>query len=452
MPRGAVTRTLRLVTCSTAWLRAKVGVRHGNARASGLVAALACIGGCFTGSDASGLPCEKDLDCGLRQRCESGFCGGPPSSETSSSTTDAVTTSDSSTTDVPADCGNGIVEDDESCEPPVALQNGPECDRDCTLPLCGDGIENLDATDVETCDASKDNGVLDSATCDADCTPVACGDNLRNSVVEACDDADADDYDGCTSQCFRTFFADPMTSATKDWTVETPMYVADLPRGGTTPAYSLPAESSPAIPGRSEPTGWRHPTNRWESGPVPYIGFPDEFQGAPGTTRLVSREVELSLDLDGDGDSEDDAALRGQVRYELHFRHVYAFDGCGEAPQDGDGGIIRVHDVEADTYEAVAPVGGYTETIRGGNECLGSPVTPRPPNPIVLDAPPTPYGPVAGFSGSREMMGAVVVDLDAYRGRTIRIVFEMGFDCLSCENPRDDAWKIDSLIVAPFPR
>jgi hypothetical protein len=202
--------------------------------------------------------------------------------------------------------------------------------------------------------------------------------------------------------------------------------------------------------GDSEPTGWRHPTNRWESGPVPRIGFPDEFHGASGTTRLVSREIALSLDLDGDGETEDDADRLAQVRYELHFHHEYAFDGCAAAPGDGDGGIIRIHDVEADQYVAVAPVGNYTATIRGGGTCIDGQTDPRPPNPIVLDAPPTPYDAVAAYTGTRSVTEDVVVDLDEFRGKTIRVVFEMGFDCLSCEAPHHDAWKIDHAIVAPY--
>lgn len=407
---------------------------------------------CFTGSDAAGLPCEKDDDCGLKQTCENGFCGGPPAGmETSSSGTIDPTTSNDGSSGPDPNCGNGTVEADEDCEPPGPGLNGPDCDRDCTMPLCGDGIENPLATDVEECDASMNSGAVDGPDCDVDCSAVVCGDAHANAFVEPCDDANADDYDGCTAQCYRTFLADPMTEVTADWTVETPSYVADLPRGGTLP-YQLPAESSDTLPERSEPTGWRHPTARWESGPLPFIGFPDSFEGAPGTTRLVSRELELSLDLDGDGDTEDDAALLDGVRFELRFHHEYAFDGCGQAPGDGDGGVIRVHDVAADTYDIVAPVGGYPATIRGGTECLVGQVDPHAPNPIALDAPPTPYGEVAGYTGTTTVDEDVVVDLDEYRGKTIRIVFEMGFDCLSCELRKDDAWKVDHVIVAPYPR
>jgi len=403
MPRAAATRTLGSVTSSTSRDRAHGGSARGLVLA--LVLAPVGVGGCFTGSDASGLPCEKDLDCGLRQRCEAGFCGGPPGSENGSSTTDPVTTSESSSTGIPADCGNGIVEDDESCEPPEPFENGAECDRDCTIPLCGDGVFNPVAVNTEECDPSIEDNAVETATCDADCTLALCGDNRENLLAEPCDDSNSDDFDGCTSQCFRPFLADPMTSMTRNWTVETPTYEADLPRGGTIGPYSLPEDSSPTIPARSEPTGWRHLTNRWESGATPYFGFPDGLEGAPGTTRLVSREIELSLDLDGDRETEDDAALLDEVRYELHFHHEYAFDGCTGIFGDGDGGIIRIHDVEADTVLAVAPVGGYVDTIRDGSDCLEGQVEPRAPNPIVLDAPPTPYGAVPAFTGTRAAGG-----------------------------------------------
>lgn len=404
---------------------------------------------CFDGSDAVGLPCEQDLDCGLKLRCEAGFCGGRQSDTTEGSTTDPTTSMDATTSDPTSECGNGVVDEpDEVCEPMTPNQNDALCDRDCSLPLCGDGIENPLAAAIEVCDASQNDGAVDAEDCDIDCSPVVCGDNHYNVVAEPCDDGNADDFDGCTVNCFTPFFADPMTSPTEMWTIEAPTYTAEVPGGGTID-YSLPAESSPAVPPSNEPTGWRHVGSRWASGVPPIDGLPSTYRGASGTTRLVSSEFVLTRDLDGDGDTEDDRTVVESASYELRFHHQYGFDVCGQSPSEGDGGIVRILDVEAGEETLVAPIGGYPETIDGGNECLSA-TPPWPPNPIVLDNPPTPYGDVPGFTGGTPVDADVRIGLDAFRGRTIRVIFEQGFDCRSCQVANPDAWGVDHVIVAPF--
>lgn len=405
---------------------------------------------CFDGSDAAGLPCEQDLDCGLKLRCEDGYCGGRQSGTTEGSTTDPTTSMDSTTSDPNNECGNGVVDEpDETCEPMTPHQNDALCDRDCSMPQCGDGIENPLAAAIEVCDASENDGPVDGEDCDIDCSPVVCGDNHHNVVAEPCDDGNADDFDGCTVQCFAPFFSDPMTSPTESWSVEAPTYTAEVPDSDPI-EYTLPEESSPDFPDSSEPTGWRHVGNRWASGARPTIGLPTNNHGAAGATNLVSAEIVLSLDLDGDGSIEDDAAIAARARYELRFHHEYAFDSCGNAPGDGDGGVVRIRDVETDEETIVAPIGGYQQVVADGQDCLVTQNPPRPPNPLVLESPPTPYGGVPAFSGGTQVTEDVRVDLDAFRGRTIRVIFQQGFDCLSCAPVKDDAWAIDHVIVAPF--
>jgi len=116
---------------------------------------------CFTGEDALGLPCEQDEDCGRGQACEAGFCGGPPATtgttgttteDPSTSTAEPSTDSDSGgsssgSTGVPPGCGNGIVEDGESCDDEG---ESADCNDDCTPAMCGDG--KLNVTAGEECD------------------------------------------------------------------------------------------------------------------------------------------------------------------------------------------------------------------------------------------------------------------------------------------------------------
>jgi len=404
----------------------------------GVVAAAAC----FTGTDAEGLPCEQDLDCGLRLKCEEGFCGGRQG-EGSTGTTSTGAESDSSSDGGLGVCGNGVVEaPDELCEPPMAGLNSAECDRDCSAPQCGDGIENVLA---ETCDASQADGPVDSETCDVDCSEVACNDGYHNAVAEPCDDGNVEDFDGCTTQCFVPFFADPMTSRTAMWTVEAPMHTAASDAGPVD--YQLPPETSP---GSGVATGWRHMGNRWWSGPSAYIGLPTAHQGAPGSTRLVSVPFLLATDLDGDGSDEDDQAVLEQVRFELRFHSASSFDGCADAPERGDGGVIRIIDVDTAEITTLAPVGGHPQTTEGGSTCLTVYEPPRGPNPLVLGNGATPYEGQPAFTGETLVDEQVVVDLDDFRGRTIQIVFEMGFDCLRCDPPDDTGWSIDHVIVAPF--
>ena len=180
--------------------------------ARALACALACLSsGCFKGDAAQGLPCEQDRDCGVDDRCVAGFCGGPPDGATAGETSGSSSGGSGSTTDIPAGCGNGMADPREQCEPAVAGTPDADCDIDCTLPLCGDGLVNGyalntavgDGVSVEQCDP----GSVDADDCDVDCTIPECGDGHFNDQAETCDDDNAVEVDACTNACQPTLLA-----------------------------------------------------------------------------------------------------------------------------------------------------------------------------------------------------------------------------------------------------
>lgn len=65
--------------------------------------------------------------------------------------------------DVPAGCGNGIVEPDEECDLGFANATDTACTPTCTLPRCGDGMVG----EGEACDEGEANG---GPTCSESCT------------------------------------------------------------------------------------------------------------------------------------------------------------------------------------------------------------------------------------------------------------------------------------------
>jgi hypothetical protein len=108
--------------------------------------------GCFTGSGAAGLPCEKDLDCGLELRCDlqTGCCGGSCSNASTSSTT-----TDTTTTDTPPTTTDGT---SSSTTEMSTSSTGPE-------PFCGDGNQD----DGEACDLGEDSNADPLSGCNEAC-------------------------------------------------------------------------------------------------------------------------------------------------------------------------------------------------------------------------------------------------------------------------------------------
>lgn len=104
----------------------------------------------------------------------------------------------------PEQCMNGIVDLGEECDD-ANLDNGDECLMTCVWASCGDGFVHVG---VEACDT----GALlsDTAECTIACANAVCGDGLVWAGVEACDDANALEFDACTTAC--TDFAAPVLS------------------------------------------------------------------------------------------------------------------------------------------------------------------------------------------------------------------------------------------------
>jgi hypothetical protein len=83
--------------------------------------------------------------------------GGSSGDETSSSG------GDDAPLEIPAGCGNGILETDEECDLAFANATDGACTPECTVPRCGDGHLGGD----EACDEGADNG---GPTCSDHCT------------------------------------------------------------------------------------------------------------------------------------------------------------------------------------------------------------------------------------------------------------------------------------------
>ena len=98
-------------------------------------------------------------------------------------------------------CGNGTIESGEACDD-HNVTDGDGCDSNCTVTGCGNGI----TTAGEGCDGTAHCN--QNCTCAAGyapdwrgfCLPVVCGNGSREGL-EACDDRNSLDGDGCSSTC-----------------------------------------------------------------------------------------------------------------------------------------------------------------------------------------------------------------------------------------------------------
>jgi MYXO-CTERM domain-containing protein len=95
------------------------------------------------------------------------------------------------------DCGDGIVAGSEDCD---TMGESATCDADCTFAVCGDSTPNVSA--MEACD---DGNNVDCDGCRGNCLAIetGCGDTFVCGI-EACDDGNLVDNDGCDSNCTVT--------------------------------------------------------------------------------------------------------------------------------------------------------------------------------------------------------------------------------------------------------
>jgi cysteine-rich repeat protein len=95
---------------------------------------------------------------------------------------------------IPANCGDGVIDDGEQCDFGEANDNSGACTLSCTVAACGDG--NV-YEGVEECD---DGNTANTDDC-AQCTAAFCGDGFTQAGVEECDDGNDVEDDACTSGC-----------------------------------------------------------------------------------------------------------------------------------------------------------------------------------------------------------------------------------------------------------
>ena len=97
---------------------------------------------------------------------------------------------------VGCDCGDGIVQSNEQCDP-MAPGNVYACDAaTCRIiPSCGNGI-------IEPGEACDDDNTANGDGCDGACQlEYACGDGLVDPAFEGCDDGNTVSGDGCGATC-----------------------------------------------------------------------------------------------------------------------------------------------------------------------------------------------------------------------------------------------------------
>lgn len=93
-------------------------------------------------------------------------------------------------------CGDGVLQFGEECEPATSTNCTPLCERQ----ICGDGRIN----GTETCD---DGNTTDLDGCSADCQEEVCGNGIVTSDEE-CDDANTNNLDGCLNNCLAATCGD----------------------------------------------------------------------------------------------------------------------------------------------------------------------------------------------------------------------------------------------------
>ncbi|MCH9687732.1 MAG: hypothetical protein K0V04_40255 [Deltaproteobacteria bacterium] len=356
-----------------------------------MVVAAAVGTSCFNGSDAAGLPCRSDDDCGRGHSCIMELCGGPMASVGSTSVAGSTSSGGAGSSDGssssgggPAVCGNAVIEDGEDCDP---------------------------------------GGAVDTPLCDADCSLAVCGDTYVNGMAnEGCDDGNDESVDGCTAQCMPTLFWDDMNEApvtNNKWTGTIPEHISE----DDAALFSLPSGWQYGVP---EPGAWGSGVYHFDSGTVRLVSAPIVFPAPP---------------------------LPPGMRYELRFSHRRRFDGnqmdlipgvCDE-PFSSDGGLVLLLE-DGQPPRTIGPAPGHPDVLSDPGSCFDNLADPA--NPRFIPGAPQPV--FAGL-GPPEFIDEIV-PITNVAGQTLQLAFEVSYDCSNCWQmpPPGAGWIIDDVVVAPF--
>ena len=169
-----------------------------------------------------------DIDCSSAT-CGDGYLNPAAGEECDDgNTTSSDGCSSTCELEIPANCGDEIVDAGEECD--EGGEDSETCEFDCSEPVCGDGYLNFYAGEEcddgnttnddgcsSTCTTENapycgdsnidtgeecDDGYSDSSSCDIDCSSATCGDGYLNPAAgEECDDGNTTSSDGCSSTC-----------------------------------------------------------------------------------------------------------------------------------------------------------------------------------------------------------------------------------------------------------
>ncbi|MFT5992972.1 MAG: cysteine-rich repeat protein [Bradymonadia bacterium] len=97
-------------------------------------------------------------------------------------------------------CGDGIVQPGEQCDD-GNRHNNDACSTLCQPPRCGDEL-------LQTHEACDDGNDVNTDACLNTCSEAGCGDGFVHHEREQCDDGNTDDNDGCSALCRAEFCGD----------------------------------------------------------------------------------------------------------------------------------------------------------------------------------------------------------------------------------------------------